>query len=116
MNFEQINMFGERDPAQIVADWLKELHSREIKSGFLRKEHTTYPFEKFVNYYFSHYCGGTASYSLADSYHWYDFTPGGVWLSNHGSNGKDVFVTKYAILKILNIKDDHANVMKGEEE
>ena len=115
MNFEQINMFGERDPAQIVADWLKELHSREIKSGFLRREHTTYPFEKFVLYYFSHYCGGTSSYSLADYYHWYDFRPAGVLLSNHGSMGKDVFVKKSAILNILNIRDDKQDVMRGEE-
>jgi len=116
VNYEQINMFGERDPAEIVAEWLKERHTREIKSGFLRKEHITYPFEKFVLYEFSHYSGGTASYSLANYYRWFDFSPAGVKLTAEKRGGREIFVKKTKILKILNIRDDKKDVMRGEEE
>jgi len=80
VNYEQINMFGERDPAEIVAEWLKERHVRMIKSGFLREEHITYPFDRFVLYEFSHHSGGTAGLSLANYYDWFDFSPSGVLL------------------------------------
>ena len=108
-------MFGERDPAEIVAEWLKERHVRMIKSGFLRKEHITYPFDRFVLYEFSHHSGGTASYSLANYYDWFDFSPSGVLLRKKLTDKGD-FVKKCRILKILNIKDDHADVMREGDE
>lgn len=116
MNYEQINMFGERDPAEIVAEWLKERHTWEIKSGFLRKEHVTYPFEKYVLYEFSHYSGGTASDSLANYYRWYNFSPAGVKLTAEKLGVGEIFVKKSKILKILNIHDDKQDVMKGEQD
>ena len=106
---EQLSLFGERDPAAIVASWLESYHAELVKQGF-GWERTTLAY--FVLYEFSHYCGGTAHGELAEHYFGYDFSPAKCRLVDR--EGRETIIKKNAILRLLNIKDDHGDVMKGE--
>lgn len=112
---EQMNMFGERDPVNVICEWLTTYHKELIKRGFIRREHRGYKFSDFVLNYFSSYAGGTAHGILKDYFDTYDFSPTGVKLNSWGSKDKELFVKKSDILKMLNIKDDHKDLLKDEE-
>jgi len=112
---EQLNMFGERDPAQIVAEWLVEWHDHLVKCGHITKKHIGYELADYVLGEFSHYSGGTAHGSLADAgYKWYDFSPKGCHLNQRCYMGGEVFIKKSAILRVLGIRDDGRDIMKEE--
>lgn len=108
---EQINMFGERDPANIVVDWLKTAYEHKEEEY----DERDISFEKFVLDKFSTWSGGSASQTLRENgYIFYGFSPSGVELARQNFSDK-VFIKKSVLLKMLNIKDDHKDILKDEE-
>lgn len=108
---EQINMFGERDPANIVVEWLKTAYKNRADEYDDRE----ISFEKFVLDKFSTWSGGSASQTLRENgYIFYGFSPAGVELARQSYSDK-VFIKKSVLLRMLNIKDDHKDLMKDEE-
>ena len=107
--FEQISLFGERDPFSVAVEGIRQMYEWSCKHGEM-------DFGKWLLHHFSSYCGGTAD-SFFEGYDFADFSPKGLRLYNYKREGhKDDFVPKAKLLRYFQVKDDKKDVLRDYKE
>lgn len=105
VQFEQISLFGERDPFAIVTDFIGKM-----------KKNSQQPFDQWLLDAFSSYWGGTIPTGYApEEYTWFEFSPKVLRLSSVASRNsgyREIIIPKARLLRFYNVKDDRKDLMK----
>ena len=109
MNYEQISLFGERDPLSMVCEYFKSTYASR-SDWYKKHELKSYPltFSEFILDCFSGYTGGTSPEAFRkEGWTQYGCSAKGIELWKHnGNEWESLLVKKSSILRAFGIQND----------